>query len=84
MTTDDAKQARRDMADGYGSSSTREELRLRQRAATYRPEDDAEAARIRETYAQLGQPIPARLLLMIGLQETAKAAADALNNNNKE
>ncbi|MBA2715602.1 MAG: hypothetical protein H0U51_00815 [Propionibacteriales bacterium] len=81
MTTDDA---RRDMAAGYGSSPSREELRLRQRAAMYRPEDDAQAARIRETYAQLGTPIPARLQLVIGLHETAKAAAEALNNNKEQ
>ncbi len=73
------QQAKQDMSAGYSSSPTREELKLRQVAATYRPEQDAEAARIREAYAQLGQPIPARLLLQLGTYETAKAAADALN-----
>ncbi len=78
MTNEDAKEARQDMSDGYGSSPAKE-LKLRRRAATYRPEQDAEAQRIRDTYVRLNQPIPARLLLQLGMLDRAKAAAGALN-----
>ena len=74
-----ARQARRDLQAAYAPDPSQSEQALHARAASYRPENDAEAKRIRETYAILGKPIPARLEIALGYHDDAKAAADALN-----
>ncbi len=70
------------LAAAYESVDERRQLEAR--AGAYNPDRDAEAERIKQVYADLGEPIPAAIRMQIGFQESAREAAHAIKDYTKK